>query len=556
MPNGSEFIVDFLLRQGVRTVFGYPGAPLLELYEAIRKNNESGDEKLNHILVRHEQGAAFAACGYARATGFPGVCIATSGPGAINLATGIADADLDSVPMLIITGQVGVAEIGRDAFQEADIMGMTIPITKHNYLVKKPELLAPTLEEAWRVLSTGRKGPVLVDISLDVLSAEITDRRETLGRHGDILPRIRENGIPLSVQLPKIAAQLSHAYRPLILAGGGVVSGEASAELSRFAAKYSIPVVVTLPGMGLILDRRVNMLGLTGRFGTPAANAAMDQCDIVIACGTRFSDRTVADFDRFARSHFIIHCDIDYAEISKNVKADLPVVSDAREFFASLCECEINYDPAARESWNEQLRAIKQRTKAPAEEPESRLSCAEVLRALDVVGCERRDCVYIADVGSHQMTAAQRLMPIFERGFITSGGLGAMGFGLPAACGASVALSEWEMPGDPKQIVLICGDGGFQMTAQELSTLACAPMPIKIFIIDNRSLGMISEYQKSRFGGNVFESELKNPDFVGIGRAYGIESKSIDVSCRASLADEIRDILSFPNHMLIRFDID
>ncbi len=551
---GAQYLISFLVSRGVRTVFGYPGAPLLEVYDAIRENNGSDSERrLRHILVRHEQGAAHAACGYAKACGFPGVCIATSGPGAINLATGIADAMLDSVPLLCVTGQVDTAEIGRDAFQEADIMGITIPVTKHNYLVKDISILKKVLGEAWTLCSSGRPGPVLVDIARDVLEGELPDEENA---DPVISRRRRETDIGLGSQLGKIRSELKHAYRPLILAGGGVVSGGASDSLSAFAARYSIPVALTLPGMGLVLSPDVNVLGLAGRYGTRAANAAMDQCDIVIAVGCRFSDRTVSDFDRFGRSHFIIHCDIDYAEISKNVPADLPVLADAGNFLSAMLKLDIDMDSDSVSSWSRQLERIKNSSKSPPNEPEGALSCDEVLCAVDDVCQSTGGCLYIADVGSHQMTAAKRLEPLFERGFITSCGLGVMGFALPASVGASYAVTDFAKDGVCRQIVCVCGDGGFQMTMQELATLKDAPLPVKILIMDNRSLGMIAEMQRTRFGDRVFGSKLENPDFAAIGAAYGIDSRGFGINDRPRLREAIAGILSAGHHVLAHFNIE
>ena len=562
---GAQYLVQFLISRGVSTVFGYPGAPLLEVYDEIRAAGETAaaalkdplKAPLRHILMRHEQGAAHAACGYAKACGRPGVCLATSGPGAINLVTGIADAMLDSVPMLCLTGQVDTAEIGRDAFQEADIMGITIPVTKHNYLVRDPRVLRQTLSEAWELCSTGRPGPVLVDIAHDVLAGELPEDDPGI-RPAESAARRPERGIDISLktQLGKIVSELRHAYRPLILAGGGVVSGGASASLSAFAERYSIPVALTLPGMGLVLSSGVNVLGLAGRYGTDAANAAMDQCDIVIAAGCRFSDRTVSDFDRFGRSHFIIHCDIDNAEISKNVPADLPVLSDAGEFFSTLLDAGIDIDSAAVKSWSAQLEGIKAESKAPPKKPEGSLSCDEVLCAVDEVCHSMGGCLYIADVGSHQMTAARRLEPLFERGFITSCGLGAMGFALPGAVGASYAVRDAGREDICRRIVCVCGDGGFQMTMQELATLKNAPVPVKLLIMDNRSLGMIAEYQRSGFGGRLFASELDNPDFAGIGRAYGIESVSCGISDRSDLKRIISGIIKADGHLLAHFSVE
>lgn len=537
--NGAEIIVRFLENKGVNTLFGYPGASVLELYDAIR------DSSVTHVLMRHEQGASHAAAGYAKASGKTGVCIATSGPGAANLVTGIADAYLDSVPMIVITGQVDTGSIGRDAFQEADILGITMPITKHSYLVRHPEDLKRSLWEAWNIAVTDRPGPVLIDIAHDVLLSEFD-----LSEPDDVvLPRKRKNESPLSDRIESIKNAVSRCHRPLILAGGGVVLGNASESLSRYAAQSGIPIVTTLPGMGISLSPeyrdRINMLGMTGIYGCDAANAAMDQCDLLIAVGCRMSDRTLRDFDAFSQGKSIIHCDIDPAEINKNVSAGIPVVSDAKTFFETLFNADIVPLPQNTDGWNVLLKNLKH--KALLTLPDSFLSCREILRTIDTIQKKYADTVFVTDVGNHQMRAAVEIEPSFERGFITSAGLGVMGFGLPASVGASFAGRD-----NCRQIVLLCGDGGFQMTIEELAVLSSAPLPIKIFLFDNSSLGMIRKIQDKRFGGRHVDSELpSNPDFEMIGKAYRLRTKRLDVDSRDSLPEIIDGILSSDDNMLI-----
>ena len=536
--NGAEYTVQFLIDKGADTVFGYPGATVLSLYDAIARRPDAP----RHILTRHEQGAVFAASGYAKASGRTGVCIATSGPGAVNLTTGIADAYLDSTPLLILTGQVDTASIGRDAFQEADIMGITIPITKHNYLVKRVEDLPRCLEEAWRIASDGRRGPVLVDIARNVFEADCPPLRD----HASvILPRSRVNAYSLTGQIDQIREAVGSAYRPVLLAGGGVVSARASEKLSAFARASGIPVVTTLMGMGIVLDRTVNLYGMAGMYGSRAANAALAQSDLVIAVGTRFSDRTIGSFSHFARSRTIIHCDIDPAEISKNVTADIGVICGAGRFLDALLEAGAMPDPAAIAAWNASLRPLKSRHQITIHP--DRLSGWEIMRLLDNAGQRRRDALYVSDVGDFQMAAARELEPLRERGFITSGGLGAMGFGLPAAIGASFAA-----PDDVRQILLLCGDGGFQMTLPELATLRQAPRPVKLFLFDNSALRMIVKMQDNRFEGRRFASSLAdNPDFCQIAGAYGIPSVTIDVTRRDTLARDIDAVLDAPVSTLV-----
>ena len=536
---GAEYIARFLVRKGVEVIFGYPGASVLDLYDSISKTD------IKHILMRHEQGASLAASGYAKASGKVGLCIATSGPGAANLVTGIADAYLDSAPMLIITGQVDTAYIGRDAFQEADILGITMPITKHSYLVRNPAMLKKSLWEAWEVAISDRPGPVLIDVAQDIFKAEFDDADPS----DIVLPRKRSNSSTVESQLDQINDALSQSHRPLILAGGGVVTGKASKVLSKFSAKSGIPVAFTLPGMGLSIDSEyradVNILGLAGIYGSEAANAAMEQCDLVIAIGCRMSDRTVRNFKLFSEGRRIIHCDIDSAEINKNVVADIPVVCDAAHFLETLCNSE-NIRPAnSLSSWNEYLKSLK--TRKPISIPEQFLSCREILRALNNCEAKRNDALYVADVGNHQMRAAREIEPCFERGFITSCGLGAMGFGRPGAIGASFSPPE-----GCKQIIAICGDGGFQMTLEELAVLKATKLPIKIFLFDNFSLGMIRKMQDSLYEGRHTDSELDfNPDFELLAQAYGLDVARLDVSARNDLETKLNEILDKQENLFV-----
>ncbi len=538
---GAEFIVKFFLKNGVETLFGYPGAAILPLYDALY------DNKINHVLVRHELGASFAASGYAKASGKVGVCISTSGPGAINLANGIADAYLDSVPMIIITGQVDSASIGRDAFQEADVMGMTLPITKHNYLIRYPSQLPAALCEAWSIATSDRYGPVLLDITKNVLSEDVGnninfDNTETL------LPRKRLNEYNLISKLDSIKKAIEESFRPCILAGGGVVSANAAEQLAQFAKKSAIPLVSTLMGRGIVINYEdVRDYGMAGIHGTPAAKAALSQCDLLIAAGCRFSDRTIPDFKTFERSRTIIHCDIDPAEINKNLTAHIAVVCGADEFFEALCGLDTIYDTAAIESWNEHL--LKYRRRHEIKLHEDRLSNWEIVRILNEVQNKYRNALYITDVGDFQLSAARELDNHFQRGFITSGGLGSMGFGLPAAIGASLTNRT-----GVSQIVMLCGDGGFQMTMHELSTMAkYAVLPVKIFIFDNSSLRMIKNMQTINYGGRLTDSSLScNPDFEMIGKAYNIKTCRLTVGDRKNLYEKIENILCENTHMIIR----
>ncbi len=531
--NGAAYLISFLKSKGVDTVFGYPGATLLEVY---RQLETSG---IRHVLMRHEQGCVHAACGYARASGKVGVCIATSGPGATNLVTGVADASLDSVPLFVVTGQVSSANIGRDAFQEADIMGITIPVTKHNFLVKTPERLPGCLEEGWNIADSGRKGPVLVDITRDVLEGEGEFRQPG----AVVYPRTRENAFLLSSALSDLKNELKSSERPVLLAGGGVLNGSGLEDMYRFLQKYKIPLVTTLMAKGVLPPEGVSHLGMAGLFGRDEANRALEAADLVIASGVRFSDRTIPDFRAFSENRRIFHNDIDQAEIGKNVRADGAAVCDSGIFFRALNGEELLPAPFPWEGWEKALRP------APPEKiifPEDRLSCREILFLINKAGKELGGTIYVADVGDHQMSAVREIENPSPRGFITSGGLGAMGFALPAAIGVSLSGREEE------RVVALCGDGGFQMTVQEMASLKEAKKPVKIFVFDNGELGMIEKMQKKRYGRSGFGSILENnPDFALLAKAYGVASLRLDVSSRPRLEKEITSVLSSGETVLV-----
>lgn len=505
----SEHIIDFLKNKGIKTVFAYPGANVLRLYGQLCKSG------IRVILTRHEQGAIHAAAGYAKATGKTGVCIATSGPGAANLVTGIADANLDSAPVLVITGQVPSRYIGRDAFQEADIMGITIPVTKHNYLVTEADEVPRDLEEAFRIANSGRHGPVLVDITSDLFDTELS---ESAFDFECLLPRKRNNPYPLSESLEKLFKVISSSFRPLVLAGGGVVSAGASDSLRTFCRRSGIPCVVTMMGKALDGSDFDSLLGMAGRHGTKSANEALSQCDLLIAVGCRFSDRTVSDFEDFSRSRTIVHCDIDSAELNKNLKVYLPICADAEEFLSALITLADRLSPShvrRYSSWYSNSKYI-----APT-------PCDFVYRALEKYENTHSKTCIVTDVGTIQTDAARLITVKRERSYITSGGLGAMGFGLPAAIGASFALSDFENAGEDDRVLLIAGDGGFQMTLQELGILALCPVPVKIVIINNRTLGMVRDMECGK-GGLYALGDY--PDFSLIARAYGVQGSRIPLN--------------------------
>ncbi len=501
----SEYIIQFLKEKGVKTVFAYPGANVLRLYGQLC---ESG---IRTVLTRHEQGAIHAAAGYAKATGEAGICIATSGPGASNLITGIADANLDSAPLLVITGQVPSRYIGRDAFQEADILGITIPVTKHNYLVTDAQEVPRDLEEAWRVANTARCGPVLVDITSDLFDTPLSDSAFDFEC---LLPRKRTNHYPLAEAENKISEIIASSYRPLVLAGGGVVLAGASDELSEFCKKTGIPCVVTMMGKAIPDSGFDNLLGMAGRHGNTCANTVLDQCDLLIAVGCRFSDRTVNDFEAFSRSRTIIHCDIDPAELNKNLKVYLPVCADAKDFLSSLCHMSENLPEGCRERFESWY------TKTP---PVYHGIGDEVYKMLAKYENENPGSCIVTDVGTIQTESARLISVKRQRAFITSGGLGAMGFGLPAAIGASFALED-KGTDSSARVMVIAGDGGFQMTLQELGILFECPVPVKIIVMNNRALGMVKDMEKGA-GGKYCLGDY--PDFSLVAKAYGVSAERI-----------------------------
>ncbi|MFZ5596807.1 MAG: biosynthetic-type acetolactate synthase large subunit [Bacillota bacterium] len=501
---GAQILVQGLLDQGVDTIFGYPGGQVLPIYDALF------DADIRHILTRHEQGAAHAADGYARASGKVGVCLATSGPGATNLVTGIANAYMDSVPMVAITGQVPVSLLGRDSFQEADITGITMPVTKHNYIVKDIDELAITLKEAFYIASTGRPGPVLVDIPKDVSAGEM-DYEDP----GPInLPGYRPVMEGTEEQLNRAAAAIMASSRPVIYAGGGVISSGASGELQRLAELMAAPVVISLMGLGGFPGDHPLYLGLVGMHGSKYANYAVCECDLLIAVGARFSDRVTGKIDEFAPDATIIHIDVDPAEISKNVRVNIPVVGDVKTVLNQLLPRLEAKLPGA---WREKIELWKREYPVSFEE-NGGIKPQQVIREIyNVTGGQAR---IATEVGQHQMWSAHYYTYTRPRSFISSGGLGTMGYGLPAAIGVQVAC-----PGET--VFDIAGDGSIQMNIQELATAVNYELPVNIAILDNGFLGMVRQWQELFYNHRYSYTELVNPDFVKIAEAYGADGARI-----------------------------
>ncbi len=501
MKTGAKILIEGLQREGVDIIFGYPGGSVLPIYD------ELYESPLRHILVRHEQAAAHAADGYARASGRVGVCLATSGPGACNLVTGIATAYMDSVPMVAITGQVPTSMLGNDAFQESDITGITMPVTKHNYLVKRTEDIGRVVKEAFYIAGTGRKGPVLVDFPKDVVTREIEDRDPGEIRLRGYQPTYKGH----SKQIEKAIELITLAERPVIYAGGGVIASDGSAELVRFAEELAIPVTTTLMGLGAIpCDHPLN-LGMLGMHGTEYANYAVTECDCLIAIGARFDDRVTGKLDTFAPHASIIHIDVDPAEIGKNKRVDVPIVGDTKLVLQEMIS-KVRKGPA-HEQWLERVKNWKKRhplryTKDGTLRPQ--MIIEELSRILAGNG------IIVSEVGQNQMWAAQYFCFRHPRTWISSGGLGTMGYGFPAAIGAHFAR--------PDQTVFdIAGDGSFQMNIQELGTVAEHRLPVKVAILNNQYLGMVRQWQELFYDRRYAYTELPSVDFVKIANAYGVD---------------------------------
>ena len=505
---GSDLVLETLRDLGIDTIFGYPGGAVLPLYDAIY--NFKG---IRHILGRHEQGCLHEAEGYAKSTGKLGVAVVTSGPGATNAITGIADAMSDSVPLLVFTGQVARAGIGKDAFQEADIVGITMPITKYNYQVRETADIPRIITEAVHIATTGRPGPVVIDLPKDVSALE-TDFIYSPEVH---LPSYQPTIEPNDMQIKKILKQLSKAKKPVLLAGGGISYSEASKELNEFAERYQIPVVTSLLGQGTIATSHPLFLGMGGMHGSFAANIAMTEADFMISIGCRFDDRLTGNPKTFAKNAKVAHIDIDPAEIGKIISADIPVVGDAKKALQMLLAGPTVHNNT--EKWIDKVTKDKNRVRSYDKKERVVQPQAVIERIGELTN---GDAIVVTDVGQHQMWTAQYYPYQNERQLVTSGGLGTMGFGVPAAIGAKIANPE-------KEVILFVGDGGFQMTNQELAILNIYKVPIKVVMLNNHSLGMVRQWQESFYEGRTSESVFDTlPDFQLMAQAYGIKNYKFD----------------------------
>lgn len=519
--NGAAILIECLIEQGVGTVFGFPGGAVLPIYDELYKRQD----RIHHVLTAHEQHAGHAADGYARASGKTGVCIATSGPGATNLVTPIATAYMDSTPIVFITGNVPQSLMGTDSFQEADISGMTMPVTKHNYLVTRVDKLADIVREAFYIASSGRPGPVLIDIPKDVQIAEteyepasgaqlipkLSMKHPTaqLRPEGEALERYKVKAAPRLEQAAKLIAE---AQKPLIYCGGGVILSGAESELLAFADQVDAPVVSTLMGLGAVPADNPRMLGMLGMHGTHAANIAMQRCDLLIAVGVRFSDRALGNAATFAAQAKVLHIDIDRAEINKNVSTTLHITGDARVVLDLLLP---RVEQKDNTQWMQQARSMMEEYLS-----DELFEPRKILRQMAAITPE---ITVATDVGQHQMWTAQHFPFLHPRQLITSGGLGTMGFGLGAAMGAAAS--------DPqgKPVALITGDGSFRMNLTELSTIGYYNIPVIVVIFNNGTLGMVRQWQTLFFGHRYSQTTLdRGPDFMKLAEAYGLSGTRVD----------------------------
>ncbi len=528
---GAEIVVECLKEQGVDTVFGYPGGTILNIYDALYKHSN----EINHILTSHEQGASHAADGYARATGKVGVCLATSGPGATNLVTGIATAQMDSVPMVAITANVAVNLLGRDTFQEVDIAGVVMPITKHSFIVKDVTKLADTIRRAFRIAAEGRPGPVLVDVTKDVTAAET---EYTPAKPSPVLPKvntIKEDAVSRAVEL------IEKSKRPYIFVGGGVSIAGASEELMEFVEKVDAPVADTLMGKGAFPGEHERYTGMVGMHGTKTSNLGITKSDLLIAVGTRFSDRVTGNTKRFARDAKVLHIDVDAAEINKNIVSDVSVVGDAKAVLKILNERLNKQD---HHEWVAEIEAMKERH--PLTYPQDALTGPYVVETLYRV--TNGDAIITTDVGQHQMWAAQFYRYKEPRTFITSGGLGTMGYGLGAAMGAKMGRPD-------KAVFNIAGDGCFRMNMNEVATAVRSNIPVIEIVINNHVLGMVRQWQTLFYGKRYSSTILQDKtDFVKVAEAMG--AKGIRVTKKEEVEPAIREAMAAGGPVVIDVQID
>jgi acetolactate synthase-1/2/3 large subunit len=510
---GSQAVMESLLAEGVDVIFGYPGGAVMPIYDALYDYKE----KIRHILVRHEQGAGHAAEGYARMTGRPGVALVTSGPGATNLVTAITDAILDSVPIVCITGQVSASLLGSDAFQEADIIGITTPITKWNYQVTRALEIPEVFAKAFEIARTGRPGPVLIDITknaqVDLMDFSYKKAPQIVGYQPNMLPNGR--------QIDMAAELLNKAKRPFMLIGHGILISKSEKEVCELAEKGGIPVGSTLHGLSSMPFDHPMYVGMLGMHGNYGPNMLTNKADVILAVGMRFDDRVTGRLSDYAKQAKIIHIDIDPAELNKNVTADVPIVADAKDALSALIP---KIRKASHPEWMKEFKEHEKEEMVKVKIKEMHPKTGEITMAEVVTMLSEKtkgEAVVVADVGQHQMVAARYYEPKMTDGYITSGGLGTMGFALPAALGAKVAVPK-------RQVVAIIGDGSFQMNIQELATLAQDQIPVKVIILNNNFLGMVRQWQQLFFDKRYSFVELKNPDFVAVSKGFYVDAEKVE----------------------------
>lgn len=534
--NGGEAILKALKEQDVDTIFGYPGGSVIPLYDSLY------DDDLRHILVRHEQCAVHAAEGYARASGKVGVCLATSGPGATNLVTGIADANMDSTPLVAITGQVNLSAIGNDAFQEADMIGISMPVTKHSYQITNVDSIPSIVKSSFDIAKSGRPGPVLIDFPKEMQQGELNKYETTLIETPGYNPTLKGN----IKQVTKSIDLIKKASNPIILAGGGVIISGASEQLAKFAKTINAPVVTTLMGKGAVPEDDDYALGMLGMHGRLVANKNINKSDLLIAVGCRFSDRTTGKIDEFIPNAKVIHIDVDPAEIGKNVDVDIPIVGDAFNVLKMFNDKLTKYEPNPNSiKWLDELKAKKTKFSLKTNYDTTPLMPQTVIREISESLTE--DSIVTTDVGLHQMFAAHYLNVNKPRKFISSGGLGTMGYGFPAAIGAKVACED-----DP--VIAICGDGGFLMVSQELATIQSYDLPIIITILDNRKLGMVYQWQNLLYNKRLSQTDLGTvPDFVKLAESYGING--VNITKPGETKEVIKNAIKDNEAILLNIDI-
>ncbi len=534
IKNGSQMVCESLIREGVDVVFGLPGGAILPLYQTLPEYPQ-----LRHILVRHEQGGAHAADGYARVTGKPGVCWATSGPGATNLITGIATAQMDSVPMVVITGQVARASIGSDAFQETDTTGITLPITKHNYLVMDAADIPRVIKEAFHIASTGRPGPVLIDIPKDVL----TDEAEFIYPDTVDLPGYKPNMEGHPAQIKRAARLIAQSNRPVILAGHGIIFSNAFDELKELAEKAQVPVITTLLGISCFPEDHVLCVGMPGMHGMAYASLALEEADLIIALGMRFDDRITGKPSAFAINSRKIHVDIDPSEIGKNIKVDVPIVGDLKRVLTKLNK---QIEPATHVEWVQRVDELKRDHPSMSIRDTDKLIPQYIINQISAATDGK--AIVVTGVGQHQMWAAQHYTFTEPRSLVTSGGSGAMGYEVPGAMGAQV--------GEPDKVVWsVAGDGGFQMTMSELATLVENDIPVKFAIINNGFLGMVRQWQEFFYAKSYVATHYThNPDFVKLADAFGM--LGIRVTEKSQVRSAIERAMEYDGPALIDFVVE